>query len=915
MSSAFKYDTHAWNSSSGTSSPTSNISEATSSQSPNSQNLPSGLLDSSNCSEPRNHDPVFAGPDIGNFSSGVYAQQRDYQLYSDTAQHANNDRRYSAVSSNSLSPPSDHTPFNDCIAPPNQQNSSTNSSPISNSTMFGGSITSSITPVSQNGASRPPGLMAPESSTSLNSNVSNMASSSNFPSALNTDFQNRGPSVSSIWNSDRSPSPTSSASFTSSTTLNNDVFTRENTIARLRESSRTPLSNSIFPDAPQRTYSGFALEQPNAFTTNSNTSIPRNYNSIFSSSSTALPIVANPQPERATTPLGRPSSGFRRSSAVDFGPNVFPNRNPLYSASVSTTNLLDTNRSDRGLRSYWDSNGRQGGGGSTLLGQSFGHDPIQRASSVNITSSGRSIFESSQIWNNSSSMSGSLWEPSASGFNANLSSNRQNGNSINNSLLFQSQHDANAAQLSLSDSFYNNALQQGMSNSPSVSALNLANGYQNGMSDESVFYQQMADMSISSSTSNLRQQLAQQQLRQQEQQISNGYMNRPFIATNVMSTDVIAPTPIVAEPRSESPQPSLGSISRKQTPFQSNPRSPFLIAFKIDKNNPLTFERMAGHVVEFSKDQIGSRLIQEMIETATPEDLENLFQELNQNSLQLMTDVFGNYIIQKYFEHGSEKQKSSLVAQMKGHVVPLSLQMYGCRVVQKAIDHIQEPEQALIIKELDGSVLDCVRDQNGNHVIQKAIERIPSQYIGFIVKAFNTHVFNLATHPYGCRVLQRILEHCVPEARNIILDEFHENIYHFIEDQYGNYVVQHVIACGRPVDREKVLECVKENLLAFSRHKFASNVVEKCIVHGSYNQRNEIIEVMLKPSSANVMPACFMMNDQFGNYVIQKLLSVVKGSQYERVAKALRPYLNESTKSGGSKHLAAIEKLLNKSNF
>lgn len=90
-----------------------------------------------------------------------------------------------------------------------------------------------------------------------------------------------------------------------------------------------------------------------------------------------------------------------------------------------------------------------------------------------------------------------------------------------------------------------------------------------------------------------------------------------------------------------------------------------------------------NHIVEFSGDQHGSRFIQQKLETASSDEKDHVFREIEPNAVQLMKDVFGNYVIQKFFEHGNQAQKKVLAAAMKGKVVDLSTQMYACRVVQK----------------------------------------------------------------------------------------------------------------------------------------------------------------------------------------------------------------------------------------
>ena len=102
---------------------------------------------------------------------------------------------------------------------------------------------------------------------------------------------------------------------------------------------------------------------------------------------------------------------------------------------------------------------------------------------------------------------------------------------------------------------------------------------------------------------------------------------------------------------------------------------------QIDSTNAT--QDIYNHVVEFSGDQHGSRFIQQKLETANSDEKDQVFREIQPNSIQLMTDVFGNYVIQKFFEHGNQSQKKILANQMKGCILTLSLQMYGCRVVQK----------------------------------------------------------------------------------------------------------------------------------------------------------------------------------------------------------------------------------------
>ncbi|KDE06730.1 hypothetical protein MVLG_02926 [Microbotryum lychnidis-dioicae p1A1 Lamole] len=341
-------------------------------------------------------------------------------------------------------------------------------------------------------------------------------------------------------------------------------------------------------------------------------------------------------------------------------------------------------------------------------------------------------------------------------------------------------------------------------------------------------------------------------------------------------------------------------------------RSQLLDEFRNAKHKHWELSNISGHIVEFSGDQLGSRFIQNKLETASPDEKDMSFQEMLPNLLQLSTDVFANYVVQKFFEQGSQLQKTAMANVLEGHVLELSLQMYGCRVIQKAIEFLLLDQQVRLVKELDGQILKCARDAQANHVIQRAIERVPSEKIAFISDACLTNVHMLATHTYGCRVLQRIFEHCPSARSRPLLDELHTCTQHLIQDQYGNYVVQWVIEKGDAADRSRVVSSLYGSVYHLAQQKFASNVVEKCLSHGNEEEREKLIEEILRYQADGTSTIRSMLVHPFANYVVQKIITQSTGAQRERVLEETTLQLANLRNYSGtySKHLATIEKLL-----
>uniref|UniRef100_A0A674E757 Pumilio homolog 1 n=1 Tax=Salmo trutta TaxID=8032 RepID=A0A674E757_SALTR len=340
-------------------------------------------------------------------------------------------------------------------------------------------------------------------------------------------------------------------------------------------------------------------------------------------------------------------------------------------------------------------------------------------------------------------------------------------------------------------------------------------------------------------------------------------------------------------------------------------RSRLLEDFRNNRYPNLQLREIAGHIMEFSQDQHGSRFIQLKLERASSAERQLVFSEILQAAYQLMVDVFGNYVIQKFFEFGSVDQKLAVAERIRGHVLSLALQMYGCRVIQKALEFIPSDQQVIseMVRELDGHVLKCVKDQNGNHVVQKCIECVQPHTLHFIIDAFKGQVFVLSTHPYGCRVIQRILEHCLPEQTLSILEELHQHTEQLVQDQYGNYVIQHVLEHGRAEDKSKIVAEIRGNVLGLSQHKFASNVVEKCVSHASRAERAVLIDEVCSLTEGPHSALYTMMKDQYANYVVQKMIDVAEPTQRKIIMHKIRPHISTLRKYTYGKHiLAKLEK-------
>ena len=105
----------------------------------------------------------------------------------------------------------------------------------------------------------------------------------------------------------------------------------------------------------------------------------------------------------------------------------------------------------------------------------------------------------------------------------------------------------------------------------------------------------------------------------------------------------------------------------------------------------------------------------------------------------------------------------------------------------------------------------------------------------------------------------------------------------------GNYVVQYVLEFGVAEYSSKVMTNLMGNYADLSVQKFSSNVVEKCLKLGgrSLTETRELVvrEIMQSPQ----LPR--LLQDPYGNYVVQSSLQVSSGQLHQEFVEHIRPYL------------------------
>ncbi|KAK6463669.1 armadillo-type protein [Scheffersomyces coipomensis] len=348
---------------------------------------------------------------------------------------------------------------------------------------------------------------------------------------------------------------------------------------------------------------------------------------------------------------------------------------------------------------------------------------------------------------------------------------------------------------------------------------------------------------------------------------------------------------------STSPVPPINGLTSSSTSTSTTPAPA-----KIDKEylasiNKIPLIQIKSEILKLSKDQYGCRFLQKKIdENLIPNfqtrqaNFEIIFEQINPYLYELIIDPFGNYLIQKLIGYCSQTNLNLCLEILQFNLFQISINQHGTRALQKIIDNLTLPYQlSLLIKGLKPFIIKLIKDLNGNHVIQKILNKYNPQDCQFIYDSIIDDLYIVATHKHGCCVLQKCLNHVditqLNQFSNAILN--FNNFTSLINDQFGNYVLQYLISLNIiDINLQIYGNFLKFGIENLCNLKFSSNVIEKflknCYNREIYSQEFSKLKLNLCHQIL-IQDLNKLINDPYGNYVIQTLIDIIIHSQVDYI--------------------------------
>lgn len=210
--------------------------------------------------------------------------------------------------------------------------------------------------------------------------------------------------------------------------------------------------------------------------------------------------------------------------------------------------------------------------------------------------------------------------------------------------------------------------------------------------------------------------------------------------------------------------------------------------------------------------------------------------------------------------------------------VKLATDQFGCRFLQKKLESPSESNTVrdLMYDQIKPYFLDLIIDSFGNYLVQKLCEYLTVDQKTSLIQSIYPNVFQISINQYGTRSLQKIIDTVDSENQiDLIIKGFSqehtliEQVVVLINDLNGNHVIQKCIFKFPPSKFDFIIDAIVErnNIIAISTHKHGCCVLQKLL---SVCTLQQIFKISVK--IIQFLPG--LINDQFGNYIIQFLLDI-----------------------------------------
>ncbi|KAJ3097087.1 mRNA binding protein puf3, partial [Physocladia obscura] len=246
-------------------------------------------------------------------------------------------------------------------------------------------------------------------------------------------------------------------------------------------------------------------------------------------------------------------------------------------------------------------------------------------------------------------------------------------------------------------------------------------------------------------------------------------------------------------------------------------------------------------------------------------------------------------------EFRNNKNRKFELREIVGHIVEFSGDQHGSRFIQQKLETCSADEKQLVFDEILPHSLQLMTDVFGNYVIQKFFEYGNPAQKQLLARQMEGHVLALSLQMYGCRVVQKALEHVYRDQQASLIKELDGNVLKCVKDQNGNHVIQKALERIQGEHIQFIIEAFHGQVYALATHPYGCRVIQRIFEHCGDDSGPQLTAYAplieeLHRYTIN------LIQDQYGNYVIQHVLERGKPADKALITSKVRGQVLQMSK-------------------
>lgn len=220
-----------------------------------------------------------------------------------------------------------------------------------------------------------------------------------------------------------------------------------------------------------------------------------------------------------------------------------------------------------------------------------------------------------------------------------------------------------------------------------------------------------------------------------------------------------------------------------------------------------------------------------------------------------------------------------------GSIAMMARDQHGGRFLQARLDNKNAADIALVFRECLPHYVELMMDPFGNYLCQKLFEHCnPTQRLE-LIRQSAARLAEVCLNPHGTRVIQRMVElSSDPEHTALIAQAIAPQCLVLMCDVNGNHVIQRCLQKMDPSHQQFIYQTAFAHCQQIAKHRHGCCVLQRCLDHANAEQRAQLCVLVLSRARE-------LMQDPFGNYVVQYVLEMKEPQYVHTIIQHIRGHL------------------------